>query len=122
MRYLSKPIFDFEELDAKIERACERARQRREQHDLARRLCDSEQRLETLRQTAGVVCHDFNNLLTVILVNGEVLLARMGDDERRARQVRGILDAGGQSAELVRQLMRLAPKPAPAGGKQASSG
>jgi DNA-binding NtrC family response regulator len=104
--YLVKPIADFDQLERKVVLALERQQLRREERA---RLDRSEQRLEAVSQAAGEMAHDFNNLLTVILVNGEVLLARLGADERQAQRVRGILDAGGQSANLVRQLMRLAP-------------
>ena len=108
--YVRKPILDFHALSEKVARASERVRLKREEREARLRLEQSERRLRELSETAGSVAHGFNNLLTVILVNGEVLLSRLGDDERRARHVRGILEAGGQSAELVRELTRAAPK------------
>ncbi|HCF59359.1 MAG TPA: hypothetical protein DFS52_15370 [Myxococcales bacterium] len=108
--YVRKPILDFHALSEKVARASERVRFKREEREARLRLEQSERRLRELSETAGSVAHGFNNLLTVILVNGEVLLSRLGDDERRARHVRGILEAGGQSAELVRELTRAAPK------------
>ncbi|MGI5865716.1 MAG: response regulator [Myxococcales bacterium] len=110
--YVRKPILDFEELSEKVAQAIERVRLKREQREARARLEQSERQLRELSETTGSVAHAFNNLLTVILFNGEVLLSRLGDDERRARHVRGILAAGGRSAELVRELARAGPKAA----------
>jgi len=61
-------------------------------------------RIESLTTLAGGVSHDFNNLLTVILGNAEVLEVRPAPAEHR-RQVEAIQQAGQRAAGLCRRML-----------------
>ncbi|MCA8926141.1 MAG: response regulator [Planctomycetes bacterium] len=65
------------------------------------------QKLEALGRLAGGVAHDFNNMLTAILVGSELAEAacETGDDPRP--ELRLIRDAGESAAALTRQLLTL---------------
>jgi PAS domain S-box-containing protein len=60
------------------------------------------QKLEAAGQlTAGLV-HDFNNLMAIILANGELLRNRLGEDDEK---LQAIIRAALRSAELTRRLL-----------------
>ena len=63
------------------------------------------QRLEALGRLAGGVAHDFNNVLTVIAGNAEVLKATVGSDGPAAELAAQILDAAARAGRLTRQLL-----------------
>ncbi|NMJ41707.1 response regulator [Roseomonas sp. JC162] len=65
-------------------------------------------RLRTVGQLAGGVAHDFNNLLAVITGAAEAALARGGAGTEE--ELRGILDAAGRGARLVKQLLAFASR------------
>jgi PAS domain S-box-containing protein len=60
------------------------------------------QKMEAMGQLTGGVAHDFNNLLAVIMGNAEVLVARLGDDNRPAQAV---IRAATRGAELIERLL-----------------
>ena len=64
-------------------------------------------KLEAVGRLAGGVAHDFNNLLTIILGYGDLLLARMEEDDPRRMEVEEILKVGHHAAVLTRQLLAL---------------
>lgn len=74
------------------------------------------QKVEALGNLVGGVAHDFNNSLTVILGNLE-LIEGEGDRERRNSYVQEAIDASNHAANLTRQLLaygrksRLEPLP-----------
>jgi len=63
------------------------------------------QKMEAVGRLAGGVAHDFNNLLTVINGYACLLLGRLGGDTNAATQLKAILSAGTNAAELVSQLL-----------------
>jgi signal transduction histidine kinase len=63
------------------------------------------QKLEALGLLAGGVAHEFNNLLTAILGQAELLQGRELDGARHAEAVEAIQVAGRRAAELTRDLL-----------------
>ncbi|MGC2059486.1 MAG: ATP-binding protein [Candidatus Sulfotelmatobacter sp.] len=63
------------------------------------------QRWETVGRLAGGVVHDFNNLLTGVLLYCDLLLASLDASDRRRRYAEEIHSAIVQAADLVRQLL-----------------
>jgi len=66
------------------------------------------ERLWALGQLASGVAHDFNNVLTVILGNAELL--RLSTDDGVARRADQIGDAANRAAALTRQLLAFSRK------------
>jgi two-component system cell cycle sensor histidine kinase/response regulator CckA len=85
----------------------DRKRAERERQRIEDRYRQS-QKLEAIGQLAGGVAHDFNNMLTVILVRAELALrkVRPGDPVHDGLHV--IHDAAQRSAALARQLLTYA--------------
>jgi PAS domain S-box-containing protein len=63
------------------------------------------QKIEAIGQLAEGVAHEFNNHLTVILGNTELLAQRLREDEALAETVGEIADTARQSASLTQQLL-----------------
>jgi PAS domain S-box-containing protein len=68
------------------------------------------QKMEAIGQLAGDVAHEFNNHLTVILGNAELLAQRFREDPALAETVAEIASAARQSAALTRQLLAFGRK------------
>jgi signal transduction histidine kinase len=65
------------------------------------------ERMEALHRMAGVLTHDFNNLLGVILNSSETLAAELGEGAHRELALVG-LKAAERGAELLKRLLALA--------------
>jgi len=83
-------------------------RAERERDHLETRLRQAE-RLEALGLLAGGVSHDFNNLVTVVLANAQLLLDTATDLEVQ-EGLREIVMAAERSTELTRQLLAFGRK------------
>lgn len=68
------------------------------------------QKLEAIGRLAGGVAHDFNNILTVIKVNGDLLLMRMEEDNPYRKKITEIRHASERAAALIRQLLAFSRK------------
>jgi two-component system cell cycle sensor histidine kinase/response regulator CckA len=68
------------------------------------------QQLEAIGRLAGGVAHDFNNILSIIMGHGELLLAVMGADERARNGLEQIGRAAERAASLTQQLLAFGRK------------
>ncbi len=80
-----------------------------ERKELEAQLLES-QKMEAMGQIAGGVAHDFNNMLTAIHGNAQLLQRELADEPDRLRLVEGILTAARRSAELTRHLLAFSRK------------
>ena len=70
------------------------------------------QKMESIGQLAGGVAHDFNNMLSIILGYGNIILETIPPDDPLHEYAQEIVDAGVRSANLTRQLLAFARKQA----------
>jgi signal transduction histidine kinase/CheY-like chemotaxis protein len=68
------------------------------------------QQLEAIGRLAGGVAHDFNNILSVIMGHGELLLAASAGDERARTGLQQIRRAADRAASLTQQLLAFGRK------------
>jgi len=72
---------------------------------LARQRLQRAERLETVGRLAGGVAHDFNNVLTGVLLYCDLLMSVLGPSDRARKYAEEIRNAGMQATGLVRQLL-----------------
>ncbi|GAB4379384.1 MAG: response regulator [Calditrichia bacterium] len=63
------------------------------------------QKMEAIGRLAGGVAHDFNNMLSVILGYGQIILSQLDRLDPLYSKMEQIVMAGQRSAELTRQLL-----------------
>jgi len=68
------------------------------------------QQLEAIGRLAGGVAHDFNNILSIIMGHGELLLARAEVDEETRNGMEQIRRAAERAALLTQQLLAFSRK------------
>ena len=68
------------------------------------------QKMEAVGRLAGGVAHDFNNLLTVITGRTQLLLAQIGADPARRRELELIEQTAERAASLTKQLLAFSRK------------
>ena len=68
------------------------------------------QQLEAIGRLAGGVAHDFNNILSIIMGHGELLLAATGVEERARNGLEQIRRAADRAASLTQQLLAFSRK------------
>jgi two-component system cell cycle sensor histidine kinase/response regulator CckA len=68
------------------------------------------QQLEAIGRLAGGVAHDFNNILSIIMGHGELLLAAVGADDRARNGLEQIRRAADRAASLTQQLLAFSRK------------
>jgi len=82
---------------------------REEQERLQAQLYQA-QKLESIGRLAGGVAHDFNNMLSVILGFGDIVLSKLDPLDPLSEDVKEIVNAGKRSAALTRQLLAFSRK------------
>ncbi|MEM7396536.1 MAG: PAS domain-containing protein, partial [Verrucomicrobiota bacterium] len=68
------------------------------------------QKMDAIGRLAGGVSHDFNNLLTAIIANSDMILYSLSDDHPVKSEVEEIRKAGTRAASLTRQLLAFSRK------------
>lgn len=68
------------------------------------------QKMESVGRLAGGVAHDFNNMLSVILGNAEIILEETEPSQPLYENVQEIQNAAKRSADVTRQLLAFARK------------
>ena len=66
------------------------------------------QRMDAIGQLTSGVAHDFNNVLTIVLGNAQVLAESVADQPEVYKAARDVVDAAHQGAELTRRLLAFA--------------
>lgn len=74
---------------------------------------DQGRRLRAIGELVGGIAHEFNNLLTPILMNSDLLQAEWAHVPRLRDDLRMIVDAARRSAELTRRLLAFGRKSEP---------
>src|SRR5262245_56222506 len=110
----------FAELDAErkasearalaLTRLHERTRSEVVQRDQSEERFRHAQKMESLGRLAGGVAHDFNNVLTVIAGNSDLIVADAATPERQRAAAREIYAAAQRGASLTRQLLAFSRK------------
>jgi PAS domain S-box-containing protein len=80
-----------------------------EQKKLEEQLVQS-QKMEAIGKLAGGVAHDFNNILSVIIVNAGFLIEGLPENDPRRKDAEEIQRAGRRAADLTRQLLAFSRK------------
>ncbi|WP_022664004.1 PocR ligand-binding domain-containing protein [Desulfospira joergensenii] len=68
------------------------------------------QKMESVGRLAGGVAHDFNNMLTIILGNTEIIMEDMRSTDFHLENLEEIYKAAERSAKLTKQLLAFARK------------
>ena len=68
------------------------------------------QKMEAIGRLAGGVAHDFNNLMTVVIGNGELALRDLAPDSHTWHLVKSMRDAGDRAASITGQLLAFSRK------------
>jgi two-component system, cell cycle sensor histidine kinase and response regulator CckA len=95
--------------DGKLARTWGIQRDVTEQMHLEEQLRNAQQ-LEAIGRLAGGVAHDFNNILSIIMGHGELLLATAGLDDEGRNGVKQIRRAAERAAQLTQQLLAFSRK------------
>ena len=94
-------------LQARLERdrkERERASEERARHHVEKQIQQA-QKLESLGVLAGGIAHDFNNILTGVLGNASLALARLGPESPAREEIEQVEKAAKWAAELTQQML-----------------
>jgi len=87
----------------------ERKRAEEERSKLEARLHQAE-KMEAIGQLVGKMAHDFNNMLSVVIGNTELIKMQQDLDENGREQLQTIQYVASRSSDLIRQLLAFARK------------
>ncbi len=65
-------------------------------------------RMEATSTLAGGIAHHFNNMMTAVLANAELLELRVPDDERSRKMLKSIIHGAGEAGKLTQELLAFA--------------
>ena len=68
------------------------------------------QKMESIGTLAGGVAHDYNNILTVIISIGQIMLMKTAEGDPQRRNISDILDAADRATSLTRELLLFSRK------------
>ena len=100
---------DYERVLVCLQDISERKRAEDSRRELQEQLYQS-QKLELVGLLAGGVAHDFNNILTVILLDTELMINEIGQNNPGSEILEEILQAAQKGADLTRQLLAFSRK------------
>jgi PAS domain S-box-containing protein len=63
------------------------------------------QKMEAIGTLAAGIAHDFNNILTAIIGNTEMALAKIAPGDPVRRNIERVVESGSRAAELVKQIL-----------------
>ncbi len=70
------------------------------------------QKLDAVGHLTGGICHDFNNILGIVLGNLEILQENLEEDPENLRRVESAIKASGRGSDLTKKLLSFSRKTA----------
>jgi PAS domain S-box-containing protein len=99
----------FQEIDGIVTDITQHKQAEKDRDALQAQLFQS-QKMEAIGTLAGGVAHDFNNILTTIIGNCDLVLASLLEEDPLFEDIEDIKRAGERAADLTRQLLAFSSK------------
>jgi signal transduction histidine kinase len=71
------------------------------------------QKMESIGSLAGGIAHEFNNILTIIIINNEMNMRELSDSKPALRRAKRIESAGMRGKDVVKQLLTFSRQDSP---------
>lgn len=65
------------------------------------------QKMEAIGRLSGCIAHDFNNFLTIVLCNADLILNTMNPEDPNYNRVNSIREASERTSKIVKQLLSM---------------